>query len=392
MDNNSATWLPWDNHSNTNNSSHRNNHTDTTDLIYVFTPAGDTAKRVLCLILSTVGAIGFLGNVLIFYYLSQQPSRNPIQSSSFVTNLNLYLRSLSLSDFLSCAVSLPFLCVQMFYDVFQSGWPCKIVRYLNYIFPVITINNLVVISLEKYLSTRSVLRTFNYFKIRRIIVCAWVLGLVVMLFPAAACDGTRLYLNNTHYTVVCKVKKDFYPFEITLIIFPLQYILPSVLVTYINICLMKTVWSRGRRQITNGAINNTFKAHLRAKKIRGTTLLIALTLAFIIPSWLHMANTAYTKIAKPQRVFSTDFKIRVSAAITVYLSHTINFIIYFAQVKKFRRYLEKLLYRRNSEVTQPNQIETGERIANCRAYATQDALAIENNAIDLKQFKTFNPF
>ena len=153
----------------------------------------------------------------------------------------MYLKSLSLSDLLSCAVSVPLVCVQMFFDVFQTGWPCKIVRFLNFIFPAITINNLVVISLEKYLSTRSVLRTFNYFKIRRIIVCAWVLGLVVMLFPAAACDGTRLFLNNTHYTVVCKNQDGFYPFEVSLIIFQLQYILPSVLVTYINICLMKTV-------------------------------------------------------------------------------------------------------------------------------------------------------
>ena len=388
MDNNSATWLPRDNHSDTNDSSHWKNHTDTTDPIYVFTPAGDTAKRVLCLILSTVGGIGFLGNFFIFYYLLQKPSRNTIQSSTFARNLKLYLKSLSFSDLLSCAVSVPLVCVQMFFDVFQTGWPCKIVRFLNFIFPAITINNLVVISLEKYLSTRSVQHAFSYLKIRKIIVCAWVLGLVVMLFPAAASDGTRLYLNNTHYTVVCKNQGGFYPFEISLIIFPLQYILPSVLVTYINICLMKTVWSRGRRQIANSAINNTFKAHLRAKKIRGTTLLIALTFAFIIPFWLPMVNTAYTKIAKPQRVFSTDFIIRVSAAIAVYFSHTINFIIYFAQIKEFREFLRKRLCGRNSEVTQPYQIETVGRIANCRGFAIQDALAVENNAIELKQFET----
>ena len=116
---------------------------------------------------------------------------------------------------------------------------------------------------------------------------------------------------------------------------------------------MKIVWSRGRRQITNGATNNTFKAHLRAKKIRGTTLLIALTLAFIIPSWLHMANTAYTKIAKPQRVFSTDFIIRVSAAIAVYLSHTINFIISFAEMKEFREFLEKLFMVQEEQTRHP---------------------------------------
>ena len=247
MDNNSATLLHWANHSTTNDSSHWKNHTDTINPIYIFTPAGDTAKILLCLILSTVGGVGFLGNCLIFYYLLQKPLKNPIQLTSFVTNLNLYLKSLSLSDLLSCAVSLPLLCVQMFFDVFQIGWPCKIVRYLNYIFPVITMNNLVVISVEKYLSTRSVPRTFDYLKIRKTIACAWVLGLVFMLFPAAACDGTRLYLNNTHYTVVCGVKQGLYPFEISFIVVPLQYILPSILVIYINIRLNENCVVYGKK-------------------------------------------------------------------------------------------------------------------------------------------------
>ena len=384
-----STWLPWDNQSSTNDSSHCNNHTDTIDPIYVFTPAGDTAKRVVGLVLSTAGGIGLLGNCLIFYYLLQKPSRNPIQSSSFVTNLNLYLKSLSLSDLLSCVVSLPLVCVQMFFDVFQTGWPCKIARYLNYIFPVITMNNLLVISIEKYLSTRSVLRTFKNSKIRKIIVCAWVLGLVVPLFPTAAFDGTKLFLNSTHYTVVCVNQRGFYPFEISLIIVPLQYVLPSVLVTYINICLIKTVCSR-RRQTANGNINNTFKAHLRAKKTRGTILLIALTFAFIIPYFFQNANTVYTKIAKPQRDFSTDYVIRASFAAVLYLHSTINFIIYFAQMKEFREFLKKLLCRRSNEVTQLNQNKTEGRIMNGRAYAMHNA-GIEDNAVELRQFKIFNP-
>ena len=374
MDNdNASTWLPWANHSRTNDSSHFNNHTGTIDPIYVFTPAGDTAKRVLGLVLSTAGGIGFLGNCFIFYYLLQKPSRNPIQSSSFVTNLNLYLKSLSLSDLLSCIVSLPLMCIVMFFDVFQTGWPCKIARYLIYIFPIITLNNLLVISLEKYLSTRSGLRTFSYSKIRKIIICAWVLGLVVPLFPAAGFDGTQLYLNNTHYTVVCLIKDGFYPFEISLILVPLQYVLPSVLMTYFNICLMKTVWSSGR-QIGNGSIKNTFKAHLRAKKIRGTTLLIALTFAFIIPYFFYMTNTAYTKIAKPKRDFATDYIIRASSAAVIYLHSTINFIIYFVQVKEFRQFLKKLLCRMNSEVTQPNQIKTGGQKQTVRVKVLRDSM------------------
>ena len=112
------------------NMSYLNNYTGTAIYpIYVFTPAGVTAKRLLCLFLITIGAAGFLGNCLIFNFLRQKPAANPIESSRFVVNLNLYLRSLSLSDLLSPAVSLPLLCIQISFDVFQSSWPCKLVRY-----------------------------------------------------------------------------------------------------------------------------------------------------------------------------------------------------------------------------------------------------------------------
>ena len=57
-------------------------------------------------------------------------------------------------------------------------------------------------------------------------------------------------------------------------------------------------------------------------------------------------------------------------------------------MKEFREFLRKRLCGRNSEVTQPYQIETVGRIANCRGFAIQDALAVENNAIELKQFET----
>ena len=388
MDSNETFRLPWTNFT-TNYSSLWKNYTDKMDAIYVFTPAGDTAKRVLCFFFATVAAVSFLGNCFIFYFIWQKPSRNPIQSTNFVRTLDLYLKSLALSDVLSCAVSLPLLCTQISFDVFQSGWRCKVVRYANFVFPCITVNNLVAISLEKYLSTRTVLRTFSFSKMRKIIICAWILGLVAMLFPAAAYNGIRLVLNSTHYTVVCNGDQDFYPFRISLIIFPLQYILPCALVTYINICLMKTVWSRGRRQIANGTINNTFKTHLRAKKIRGTTLLVALTFAFIIPYLFFICNIAYTQIAKPQRDFPANYIIRYAGGgIAGYFSGLANFIIYFAQVKEFREFLKKRFLRKNNEM---NQDESRKKRENCPVFDKKHAVAFEDNAVELKKFKTSNP-
>ncbi|XP_078366390.1 adenosine receptor A3-like [Oculina patagonica] len=344
MDNSVTSWLFFN--TSANDSTHLKNHTETINPIYVFTPVGTTAKLVLCLILSAVGVVGFLGNCLVFYFLWQRKTKNPIKTSRFVTNLNLYIRSLSLSDLLSCCVSLPLICIQILFDVFQDGWACKIVRYLNFVFPALTINNLVVISLEKYLSTRKVPRTFSTSRVRKTIICAWVLGIIIMLIPAAAYDGKRVDLNDTHFTVICINNENFYPFKITFVIFPLQYILPGIFVTYVNIRLLKILWNRGNRRIGTG-VSNSFRANLITMRIRGTSLLVALTFAFIIPYLFYAGNMVYNQIAKPQRAFATDFIIRYGGGgVAAYFSSAINFMIYFAQMKEFREFLKTLLCRK----------------------------------------------
>ena len=362
-----------------NKSSAFNNDTGTNDsAIYVFTPALYAAKQVLCFLLACFGGIGFVGCCLILYFLRKKPRKNPLQANSFAKNLNTYVRSLCLSDLLSCAVSMPLVCLQMSLDVFQSGWVCKIVRYLNFVFPVITINILVVISLEKYLSTRPIPRTFRVSTVRKMIIAAWLLGILVMLFPSATYDGIRVDLNDTHYTVICRYVEFFYPFKITLILFPIQFVFPTVFIIYVNVSLIRTVWVKRKRQLSCN-MNNAFKAHLRATRIKGISLLIALTFAFIFPFSLFVVNAAYTQIAKPQRDFSTDYMIRYGTGSIGYLNPVLNVIIYFAQMKDFREFLKKRFSRRTKREYQPKDL-TGEYKANRLALKPRlDTPLIQNN-------------
>ena len=337
MDSNSATWFPVSNSG--KNSSYLNNHTIYP--IYVFTPAGMTAKSVLFLILLPVGGVGFFGNFLVFFFLCRKTTRTTFKMRPFTRNLSLYIRSLSLSDLLTCLVSLPLLCVEMFFDVFQSGWPCKMVRYFHLVFHAITMNNLVVISVENYLSTRAFPRTFSTATVRRMIISAWVLGIVVMVVPASAYDGIKVDLNRTHFTVFCRNDQNVYPFKITPIIFPIQYILPSILVIYINICLIRTVWARKKRKVHNG-VSNASKTKLPATRIKGTLLLIIVTFACTIPYLFFVTNAWLTEMAKPQRAFATDFITPYAAGAIAYCRSLINFIFYFVQMKDFRKFIKRV--------------------------------------------------
>ena len=73
-----------------------------------------------------------------------------------------------------------------------------------------------------------------------------------------------------------------------------------------------------------------------------------------------------------------------------YLSALINFLIYFAQMKDFRLLLKKLLWRRNNEICH-SEVVTGEIKAYRPAVNKRNGNEMEDNAIELRKFRTFNP-
>lgn len=180
----------------------------------------------------TVALIGFVGGSLILHFLSQNKQPIVIQSSRFIKNLNLYIKSLALSDILSTLVSLPLTCIQISFDLFQTHWACKIVRYFNIVFPVITIYNLVVIGIEKHLSLRRVPWTLSATAVRKLIFLAWFAGFAVVLLPATTFTGIRHDLNETHFTVICKYDTEYLPARIAFVSFTaLVYYLPCIFIS-----------------------------------------------------------------------------------------------------------------------------------------------------------------
>ena len=210
--------------------------------VFVVTPVGFDTKLILFVLFLIVGVIGLVGNILILYFLSKKKSVAFLQSSSFLRNFDLYMKSLALSDILSCSISVPLASVEIMYDVFQSGWPCRTVRYISVTFTFITINNLIAISVERFLSTRAVPKTFSVTSVRKIVYAAWIAGLIVALAPAATINGVRYDINATHYTVVCKPDTRYLPYRATVVsVVLIQYFLPSIALIGINIVLARRV-------------------------------------------------------------------------------------------------------------------------------------------------------
>ena len=338
------------------------NSTETRSRVYVSLPAGSTTKLIIVSLMVIFGIVGFVGNSLIYYFISKK--KKPVlflRTSPFVRNFNIYVKSLAVSNILCTTISIPLTCGQVMVDVLQQGWVCKIGRYLGILFPSITVNNLMVISMERYLSTRDLPRTFSVSTVRKLIWGAWIAGFVVVLGPTAGADETLYYLDDTHYTVFCQTDSYIMFRIISVSYVVIQYLIPGIILIYINISIGKTLWNRQRRRVDIQR-NNAIKISLRAATSRGTYLLVAITFAFIIPHtgvYYYLAYLYSVKKSKGSVDFETKFITKYLSYIIFFSNSAINFIIHLVQMGDFRSFVKKLFC---GEENALNHIPHGEEI------------------------------
>ena len=312
-----------------------------TSLVYVFAPADFSIKLVLVVLFVIFGVIGLLGNILILYFLSKKKSVPFLQSSPFLRNFNLYMKSLALSEILVTSTGGVLVCIELMYDVFQNGWPCKIRRYISGMFYVIRANNLIVISTERFLSTRDIPKTFSGYTVRKLVYTAWLSGFFMGLFPAATTNGVRYDINATHQTMVCKPDTSYLPNRVIIVGFVLiQVVIPSIALICMNIIIARRIWKGSKRRIDIQR-DNAIRARMRSHQIKKTSLIIIVTIASVLPYSTILYYTAFVAVAEASLDFQEDFVIRHFSRALVFSVSATNFIIYVVQMKDFRVFLLK---------------------------------------------------
>ena len=312
-----------------------------TSLVYVFAPADFSIKLVLVVLFVIFGVIGLVGNILILYFLSKKKSVPFLQSSPFLRNFSLYMKSLARSEILVTSIGGVLICIELLYDVFQSGWPCKIRRYISGTFSVIRANNLIVISTERFLSTRDVPKTFSGSTVRKLVYTAWLSGFFMGLFPAATTNGVRYDINATHYTMVCKPDTSYLPNRVIVEGFVLiQVVIASIALICMNIIIARRIWKGSKKRI-DVQRDNAIRAKMRSHQTKKTSLIIIVTIASVLPYSTILYYTAFVAVAEASLDFQEDFVIRHFSRALVFSVSATNFIIYLVQMKDFRVFLLK---------------------------------------------------
>ena len=317
-----------------------NSTADMPDKVYTNLPRGFDINIGLFALFVILGLVGLLGNSLIHYFVSKKKSFPLLQSTRFARNFNIYIRSLTLSYILSSLVLPLLLSVQLF-DIFHNDWPCRIVRYIGMLFPTITMNNLIVVSIEKFSSTRDVPKSFSVATVRKSVYGAWIIGCLSLSAPAATMSVVRSNINGTHYTVDCKIDKSNLTYRAIEQGFGLiQFFIPSIILLCINLIIARRVWKRQSRRI-NIQRDNAIRAEMRSSQIRGTYLLIFFAVASILPYIFLNCFSTYLKFAKHSlSELEVDFIKRYLGGVLFLLTSVINVLMYTAQMKDFRVFLK----------------------------------------------------
>lgn len=322
------------------------NATEQNGRIHLLTPIDPVAKHCIFISMAVVCVLGFFGNVLVAFHLKETHNkwqfRRNVNFTLFSIRLNYYLSSLVISDISCPLVTLPLCYLQLFTDVFQKDWHCKIERFLYFVFPCVTINNLLVIAVERLFASREISGRFAFSTVKRLIAFAWLSAFLITLLPVANFKIVRYDLNATHFTTTCRFDNSVFTSRVAMLSFTvLDSILPSIVLIFCNICVMTQ--ARQKLQFVRRSLSNSRHKRESILMSKGIFMLVAITFAFTIPYLLSFTYIMFNSIAKPTISYQTDYIIRNSGGVLVTANTAVNVLIYTLQLSQFRARLMRMV-------------------------------------------------
>jgi hypothetical protein len=317
---------------------------------YVFTPIYPLFKAFLVILTIPCGLVGLVGNAFILYFTFKARNargslfrRRSFNRSLLVTH---FVRSLAVSDILGSIVITFMLCFEqvtatMINSPERSLWVCWLSRFPYYIFPFVTINNLLVISMERYFSVFRPFRVPTPKTVKRLVVGAWLLGIGVSLMVTVMAEQVRYDLHSNQYTITCKFTTNdvFWKKIVFACVAMLQYFIPNFLLIYISISITQFLHKR-RSAIQVGRLRYSSQAW----RFQGTRMFVRVFIAFALPCSLFFFYGIVNIFIKYKLSFKADYVVRCASAFSVLFNSAINPLIYCTSSVYFSEKLRKNLW------------------------------------------------
>lgn len=154
---------------------------------YVFLPVDLPVRVTIYTLFGFCGLYAILANAMTLYIIDEHAKRRKGKCTRtsfdrfFVTLA--FAKSLAVSDLLCSIIFVPLTTTLNFLDIVNNDLVCKAVRFTNIFFPVVTINNLFVIGIERYMAVFHPYRVPTLRTVKKLVVGAWVVGAVITILP-----------------------------------------------------------------------------------------------------------------------------------------------------------------------------------------------------------------
>ena len=309
------------------------------DKQYVFTPVGLDVKLTISALIALAAAVGFTGNLCVLRFTNNE-EKKPVRARS--SNLNFFIRSLALSDVLSSLIGAPFILAQINSDALMTEMGCKVSRFFQTAFIYITIYNLVVIGVERYICTcRPTSRPLSLKTVKKLVKGAWLSGSFAALVFSYFVELIRIDLDSTRYTLLCDYNYDDPASRVAQMLRALfAYVLPSIICVVTCTCIARMLWIKKGNAANKPSNESEVNENWRRQRKKATTQLTVIITAFIVPYLSFFILSTLKAMFNRSVDFETEYTSRIVAALLIYLNSPINFVIHVKQLNGFRRALK----------------------------------------------------
>ncbi|XP_031550635.1 C-C chemokine receptor type 5-like [Actinia tenebrosa] len=316
-----------------------NSSTDKARQKFIFSPIDRSEKIIFSLVMSLLCCFAIVANATILYYSKRQGRRQIRQRrGTFKRSLtDHFVQSLAWTDFL-CAITIPAIFIgQLFTQMALKEWSCKLLRYLTIFFPTVTLANLMVIGVERYIAVFYPFFSITKGNAKKGIFIAWIFGGFVTLIPTATYKVIRQDLGADTYTLICKYDRRVLLYKSLIMGFTLiVYIIPSLVLVVTSIRIIRFLSQRKLFRKKN------IRTSWRLKK---TSMFVKLIFSYVIPYFLYVIYVIIYMATDGELKHYDDFVIRRCSALLSFSNTVVNPIIFYSNMGGLRKMLRDSRFR-----------------------------------------------
>lgn len=290
-----------------------------------------------------IGLAGIVGNSLIFYleYKRKRMTRGQTKRPLARSLTMYFIKSLALSDLLSCIIHTPLGVVWLVDGSIKNNLECKLHRITLMSLSCITILNITFIAIERFLAVYFPLKAPTVTVSKVCVLLAWFFGFVVGIIHIVPYKSQRLEVGPILYTIICVSSPPDESISSLLVGIhtTIMFVVPNIIICVTAIYISKFLRQR-RRQVNCGKLRSSERVN--AWRIKDTAMFVKIIFAFYIPYTTFFATNILKEINVIKVNFLIESIIQLSTFLLAFSNCAINPIIYMTSSNDFKKVANQL--------------------------------------------------